>query len=313
MAKKKWYRFYLYLVLEVSQRILFSLPRAVSQRLASVLGTISFYVLTRQRRKTLAHLETVLGQETGSQELTRIASSVFVNLSKTAADVCRFPKLTQSIIDDWVSSDGAIAKLNQVLERGKGAIVLTGHIGNWELLGAYLRLHGYPGKAVGRRIYYDRFNKILVSLRHSAAWPTIYRGEPARIILEELRKNHVLGITPDQDFDSLDGIFVSFFGKPTWTAVSPAKISLASGSAIIPMFMIREGNRYRLFSEDPIWPILDETKEQAIRKMTEMWSGVVERYIRTYPDQWVWMHNRWRTSQVKVQAKPEVLLAEKRN
>ena len=104
-----------------------------------------------------------------------------------------------------------------------------------------------------------------------------------------------MGMLADQDVKELDGIFIPFFGKDTWTATAPAKIALASGAPILPIFIIRENDHYRVFIENPIRPILNGSKEESVRTITEAWSRIVEQYVRRFPDQWVWMHNRWKT------------------
>ena len=210
--------------------------------------------------------------------------------------------MNREVVTRLVSLDNGTGKLEEVLARGHGVIALTGHLGNWELLASYFRHRGFPGAIVARRIYYEPFDRVLVRLRQSGLVSTIYHDDPPRALLAELRANHVVGMSADQDIDRLDGVFVPFFGKPAWTPTAPAKIALASGAAIVPVFLIHEGEGYRLFVEGPIEPLPSHSKEEAIEAMTVAWSQVVERFIRKFPDQWVWMHHRWRTS-------PETMMA----
>ncbi|MBI4368269.1 MAG: lysophospholipid acyltransferase family protein [Candidatus Omnitrophica bacterium] len=295
MAKKKPYRIFLYFGLVLIQRIAAILPREVNYAIATALGTSAYKLLRKERAKTMRHLREAFGPDQSEEAINRIGRGAFVNLSKTAIDVLAFPRFGRKRFERLVHLEGSTEKLDRVLARKKGVIMLTGHLGSWELLAAYFRFLGYPGCLVGRRIYYDRFDRLLVSLRESVSVSTVYRDESPRKILSRLRQNHVVGMSADQDIDSLEGTFVPFFGKPAWTPIGPAKIALASGAPIMPSFMIHEGKSYRLWMEDPIWPIENVSKAEAIQKMTVMWSEVVERYVRRYPDQWVWMHNRWKT------------------
>lgn len=295
MAKKKPYRYLLYLGLELLRHLVLILPRRANYAVATALGVLSYRFLPKEQAKIARHLEEAFGNKKSADEIDKLGKGAFVNLAKSAIDVLWFPKLNRKRIEGLVYLERGTGKIDQALARGNGAIVLTGHIGNWELLASYFRFLGYPGCLVGRRIYYEPFNRLLVSLRKKALVSTIYRDESPRTILEELRANHVVGMSADQDIDSVESMFIPFLGKPAWTPIGPAKIALASGAAIVPAFMIHSGLRYRLFIEDPIWPPETDSKEEAIRVMTEAWSQVVERYIRLYPDQWVWMHNRWKT------------------
>jgi Kdo2-lipid IVA lauroyltransferase/acyltransferase len=298
LAKYKWYRIYFYLLLEAVRTVLLVLPRPISLSLAKSFGAVLYWVLYEERFKIQTNLRIAIADQSDANERKRIGQRIFINLGKTAADVCRLPKFTAKKLGELIHLEGGTNKIDLVRSRGCGGIILTGHIGNWELLGPYIRRFcGYPGCAVGRRIYYEPYNRFLVNLRKSGLVSTIYRDESPRRILAKLKRNQLVGMTPDQDIDSLDGMYIPFFGKNAWTPVAPAKIARASGAPIVPMFVIHVGDRYQLFIEDPIWPIQDESKDAAVRRMTEEWSHVVERYIRQYPDQWVWMHDRWKTKQ----------------
>ncbi len=313
MAKNKPYRYFLYLGLEFLRRLVSIFPRRVNYAIATALGISSYWLLPKERAKIAKHLEQAFGKEKKAGEFYQIGERALVNLAKSAIDVLCFPKLTRERMERLVRLEEGTGKLDQVLAHGKGAIVLTGHIGNWELLASYFRFFGYPGCLVGRRIYYEPYNRILVALRESALVTTVYRDESPRKVLAELKANHIVGMSADQDIDSLEGIFVSFLGKLAWTPTGPAKVALASSAAIVPAFMIHQDDRYRLFIEDPIWPIESESKEEAVRFMTEAWSKVVADYVRRYPDQWVWMHNRWKTKAGSANGSENVLCLEKVN
>ncbi|OGW87014.1 MAG: hypothetical protein A3C35_00630 [Omnitrophica bacterium RIFCSPHIGHO2_02_FULL_46_11] len=295
MSKTRKHRFFLYLGLELLRHLVLILPRWLNHAMASGIGFSAYWILPKERAKTVRHLKEAFGNEKSEREFLKIGQEAFIHLSKSAIDVLCFPKLNQKRIERLVRFDVGRSLLDDALARGNGAIVLTGHIGNWELLASYFRFLGYPGSLVGRRIYYELFNQVLVSLRKSALVSTIYRDESPRQVLAELKANHTIGMSADQDVDSIEGIFVPFFGKPAWTPTGPAKIALASGAAIVPAFMMHEGDHYRLFVEEPIWPSQEESKEKAVKMMTEAWSQIVERYVRLFPNQWVWMHNRWKT------------------
>jgi Kdo2-lipid IVA lauroyltransferase/acyltransferase len=247
LAKKKWYRVYVYLALESVRWFIYVLPRSFAQKLAAGFGSIGYVLLRRHRKSAIENLKFAFGDEKSADELAHIARRNFVHLSQTAADMCRLPKWTRSGMPDLVHAPEGTQALDQAPAAGRGAIVLTGHLGNWELLGPCLRFLGYPGSLVGRRIYYEPYDRVLVSLRRSGLVETIYRDESPRQILEVLKRNHLIGMTTDQDIDSLDGIFIPFLGRDALTAVAPAKISLASGAPILPTFLVHDRGGYRLW------------------------------------------------------------------
>ncbi len=263
-------------------------------------GTVAWWILLRERRKILEHLHFAFGPALDLKSRSKIGMGVFQNLVQAAVDALRMPKLSREELNQLVACEpGFFEKVNEALEHGRGLICLTGHVGNWELVTSFVIWNGYNASVVGRRIYYEPFNRVLERIRAAAGAQVIYRDEPARSILEMLRKNQIIGILPDQDVDSIEGIFVPFFGAPAHTPTAPAKLSYASGAPILPLFLVREGKGYRMIWGELMWPerISDKSeKDEAVRMMTIRWTKAVETVIRKYPDQWVWMHRRWKTT-----------------
>ncbi|OGW81126.1 MAG: hypothetical protein A3G33_10140 [Omnitrophica bacterium RIFCSPLOWO2_12_FULL_44_17] len=302
MSKNKPYRFVLYVLLEIVRHVILILPRLVGYFLADVIGYTASLVLPKEQAKIKKNLRETLGSELTTAELNCVAPKIFINLAKTAVDVFQFPKLSPKRIEQLVPYCEGIENLEMAAKQSHGVIGLSAHIGNWELVAAFV-MNLFPDRMVAviaRKIYYEPFDKVLVSLRKYGRFGTIYRDGGLRQIISVLKKNGIIGIVPDQDVEKLDSIFVDFLGRPAWTPTAPAKISLATGSWIVPMFMIHEKNHYRMYIEKPILPIENMPKEEAIHRMTEQWSAAVEKFVRRYPDQWAWMHNRWKT-----QEKPE--------
>jgi len=293
--KRKPYRYFLYLGLRVLEALVSRLPRQIALSLAAGIGELAFFVARRERKKTLEHLRLAYGAEKSDAELEGLGKRVFRHFAQAAVDMLRLPRLRRQELEPLIEVGDSFSILDRVLSRGRGGIILTAHLGNWELMGAYLRLRGYPGALVGRRIYYDKFDEFLVNLRLSAQLRTIYQDAPAREFLKVLHQNELLGILADQDIDRFDGIFVPFFGRPAYTLTAPVKMALASGAPLIPTFLVRKGNGYRFLVEEPIEVQMRGSREETIREYTERWSRVMEEKIRAYPDQWVWMHRRWKT------------------
>ena len=230
------------------------------------------------------------------QEAVRISH---VRLPR-AVDTLRISNMTHGDFDRLVQEEGVFSKIEQALERGKGLIFVTAHLGNWELITHVIGAHGYKGGVIGRRIYYEPFNRVLERIRRLSGAVIIYRDESPRSVLQILRKNQVIGMLPDQDVDNIEGIFIPFFGKDAYTLTAPAKFAYASGAPILPVFMVREGLRYRLVADELLWSNHQNEREKEIERLTTAWSQVFESMIRRYPEQWVWMHRRWKTQPAKM-------------
>lgn len=296
MAKKKLYRYPLYLLARGTAATLALLPRSVLLLFARGLGKISFALITRQRDKTLENLTFAFGREKSPEEIKDLAGRVFENAAMTAAEILKFPEMNPARIQKIVEAGNAEQVYRDLLARNKGLISLTAHIGNWELLAGAMASLGFQGGVIARRIYYEPFNRWIVGLRSSVNVPTIYRDESPRALLKILKKGGIVGILPDQDIDSLKSIFVDFLGRPAYTPVAPAKLSLASGAPILPNFLLRsERGKYRLLMGQPIDPADFSKSDDAVHDLTCAWMKACEEVIRKYPDQWAWMHNRWKT------------------
>jgi len=294
--KNKPYRYLLYLGLRILQPIVLFLPRKFSFQIGKVLARLAFFFILKEREKTIRHLTLAYAGEKTTQEIYGLAYRVFLHWGEAVVEALRVPRLNRDKVDRLVETGDGLAKIERILDEGKGMILLTAHLGNWELLAALVRLHGHPGTVVGKEIYYEKYNQEILRLRGHITLRTIYQDASPRELLEVLRKKEILGILPDQDIDSLEGIFVPFFGRPAYTVTSPVKLALVSGAPIVPVFLVRHGPHYRLLVEEPIRVEKKEDREDTIREYTERWSRVIEDKIRTYPEQWVWMHRRWKTA-----------------
>ncbi len=274
--------------------MIYLLPIRVSRPLGGFAGNVAYFVLGRYRRIALENLSIAFGSLKTPLEIRRIAGKVFENLGKNAAEMLGFPKLNSGNIDRLVEITG-LDKVDKALGAGKGVIVITGHFGNWELLALSIRVKGYHGAVIGRRIYFYKYDAFLNYLRGTHDVNVIYRDDSPKKILRVLKSNGIIGILADQDVDSVDGVFVPFFGRDAYTPSGPVLLARASGAVLMPAFIVRRDGRHTLVFEDPVE--LEDTgdKERDLAANTMKWSAVVESYIRRYPEQWVWMHRRWKT------------------
>ena len=269
------------------------LPLRLARALGRTAGRLAYALLRGQRRLVLAHLELAFGSTVTRAQRTRIARGVFSNLGQNAMEWMVLPRLSSRALQQLIASAG-VEHLRHVLQQGRGAIMVTAHFGDWELISPYLRTLGFEGGVVARRLRYPEYERFLHSLRGARGIQTLTRGS-LKEVATLLRANQLVGMLPDQDIDSLEGVFVNFFGRPAHTPVGPAALSLMTGAPIVPCFMIRQGPTFQLVIDPPIPMPQTSDRAAALTQLTQAWSGIVERYIRQYPDQWVWMHRRWKT------------------
>ena len=272
------------------------LPLRLTQCVGAMLGQAGYWVLAPYRRVTLQQLEQALGHETTPRKRRRIARRLFRHLGMNFMEWLSLSKLTARNIDRYIAAPGAIERVRAALARGNGVIILSAHLGNWEYLATYFGLHGVKGGVVARRLRYPEYEQYLLRVRRSQRIETFDRETSFRELVRRLRGNECIGILPDQDVDGVESVFVEFFGRPAHTPVGPVALAMSSGAVILPSYIVREGWRHRIYLDEPIELAQTGDRQRDLIENTQRWSRVTESYIRRYPDQWVWMHRRWKTS-----------------
>ncbi|MBL7155753.1 MAG: lysophospholipid acyltransferase family protein [Candidatus Omnitrophica bacterium] len=291
--KIKTRRYYIYYLARIGIFLVSMLPVKVGLVLAELAGKVIYLLLKEPREIAFENLKSSFPEKTDA-EIARIVKGVFLNLCKNAIELLNAYKINKGNIDKWVRPEG-VDIIEKAFSQKNGIIVLASHFGNWDLMAMWFALKGYGANAIAKRIYFERYENLMNKMRSAKGIKIIYREESPKKILAALKRNEPLGILADQDVDSVDGVFVDFFGKPAFTPKSPVAIALASKAPLIPCFLIREKSGHRLVFEKPIEIVDKGNKEETIRFNTQEWSRVVESYIRKYPSQWVWMHKRWKT------------------
>ncbi len=295
MAKKnKFYRHIIYYAVVAAQKVFSALPYRLGFSFGGTIGKITYHVLLKERKRTLTHLRTAFGDEKSVAEYESIGKRMFEHYGKTIAELGLIKKIILNI-DERVRFEG-LHHVDEALKAGKGAIIVMAHFGNWELMGAALAFKGYPCHAIARRIYFEKYNRLLSDFRATMKVRTIYRDESPKTMLKALKSNGIVGFAVDQDIDSVESVFVDFFGRPAYTATAPVRFAMLSGAPLIPSFIVREGMNHRILVQPPV-PI-DNTgnREEDVKVTTQRWVRIQEDFIRRYPHFWVWNHRRWKTS-----------------
>jgi len=182
------------------------------------------------------------------------------------------------------------------LEHGAGAILFTGHFGNWELLGALIARCGYPIHVTDTNHSNRRVHELISDLRIRQGMKIIAPSEPLSRIMDVVSRNGFVAYLADQDARH-HGIFVDFFGRPASTVRGPAICSVRLGCPIVAGFLIREGHdRHRAVFEKPMWPDRSLGSSEAVHELTQRFTLLLEKYVREHPGQYFWMHRRWKTA-----------------
>ena len=298
MARNRPRRAVIFLLFRPMSFIVSALPIRIGLMLGQALGGLSFYILKKERERALRNLDIAFGPSKSSAEKRGIAKKVFENLGKSFVEIVSIQKFNKNNINKYISC-GNIDILRRFVRDGKGAIILSAHFGNWELLAHYLSMQGLPLNVIARRVRMDWLEAFLSRIRKKNNVNVIYRDASAKEIVDLLRKKEFVGIMPDQDMDSVSGVFVDFFGKSAWTPNGAAILNYLTGVDIVPCFIARRPFGHEFFAGAPIEPAKTGDREKDILENTGRYTKVIEDYIRRFPEQWVWFHDRWKTKNGK--------------
>jgi Kdo2-lipid IVA lauroyltransferase/acyltransferase len=293
---KKVLRAFLLSVLKMIAFVSRQLPWRLGVNIGGLLGILAFHLLRRDRERSYEHLQIAFGPNTPPEKLALIAKRNFCNLGKGLIEVLNLRHLKDVQLDALVSVEGE-EYLREAHENGLGVVLITGHIGNWELMAAILSKRGHRLNVIAAPLYDPNIDDWIVSLRSRFNVETISRGSPSasRKILGVLKKKEILGLLIDQD-TKVEGVFVDFFNKKAHTPAGAAQLALRSHATTIMCFVTRlPGGRHRITIEKPMTLFRSGNKEQDVEVNTAMFTSRIEEVVKQYPEQWVWMHRRWRT------------------
>lgn len=272
------------------------LPRKASMQTGASLGALVYLLLKEERAKTLSNLRIAYGDVKSEAEIAVMAREVWVNLGKSGVEFAI--KMGQEEPGEFFSDIEVIGNeyLQEAYRQGRGTLGLISHMGCWEATALCVPMLGIPAYAIGRKLRNEQLNALLFESRGKKGVPTLARGSSYKTILRVLSENNVIGILIDQDTD-VRGVFVDFYGKPAYTPIGAAMLAMDSGAPVLPMFYLRKPDDTYAFIIEPEIPLAMTGNRRAdMEENTRRFHAVIEKYIRKYPTQWVWMHNRWKTS-----------------
>ncbi|MBI3698051.1 MAG: lysophospholipid acyltransferase family protein [Acidobacteria bacterium] len=229
-------------------------------------------------------------------EREAIIRGVYRTLTRSLLCFARFPHLSRDNIADWIRYQG-YEHFELALARGKGVLFLTAHLGNWELSALAHGLYGNPMHIVVRPLDNPRLDRLIARYRTLSGNRIIEKTDSPRRIFEALAANHAVGMLIDQNASPDNGVFVEFFGKQACASTGLTKIALRTGAAVIPGFALWDAaeGRYVLRFWPPVEMTLSGDSDADVRTNTQRMHTVLEQIIRQHPDQWLWIHRRWKT------------------
>jgi Kdo2-lipid IVA lauroyltransferase/acyltransferase len=271
------------------------LPRSAARSLAANVAR-GMYAVTPRLRKVAEFNLRLAFPDWDEQQRNAVIRGMVRNLGWMAAEFARFPRYTRENIGDVLILDGHENFL-EGQQRGNGVLYLTGHIGAWELSSFAHALYGFPLHYMARPLDNARVDRLVNRYRCLSGNQPIFKNESARVLLKILRESGTVGILADQNTMPEEGIFVDFFGKTACTSTGIARVALRTEAAVVPGYAVWDESigKYRLRFEPAVKLIRTGDTERDVSVNTQKFAQVIEGIIRQYPEQWVWVHARWKT------------------
>jgi KDO2-lipid IV(A) lauroyltransferase len=276
-------------------KLLGSPPRGLARAVGAGVGRIALVAVPRLRRTGHRNLELAFPQKTAA-ERQLILSRLYRNLGWLLAEFCQMPHYTPESTKSFIRYEGLEHYL-AARERGKGVLILTGHLGAWELSSFYHSLMGYPMSIVIRRLDNPLVDRLVNHIRCLHGNQVLHKDDFARGLLASMRRGETVGILMDTNMTPPQGAFVDFFGHQACTGSGLARVAMKTGATVMPGFLLWEEatRQYVLRFGAPLTLARSGDLEADAIANTALFTKVIEEYIRQYPDQWLWVHRRWKT------------------
>jgi KDO2-lipid IV(A) lauroyltransferase len=276
-------------------RTLGVMPRGLARLVAGLLAFVVYWTFGRLRRVGVRNMELAL-PKVSEGERARILRGVYRSLGRQLVEFCRMDGYTPENTRDRIRTEGLEHYL-AAKARGRGVLIVTGHLGAWELSSFYHSLMGYPMGMVIRRLDNRRLDDYVNRIRCLHGNRVLHKDDFARGLLTAMRAGETVGILMDTNMSPPQGVFVEFFGRLACTASGLARVALKTGAAVLPGFMVWEAaeQKYVLrFGPELNFTKTGEAEADALAA-TQICAEATEEWIRRYPDQWLWIHRRWKT------------------
>ncbi len=279
------------------------LPRPIALKTGQAFGALARMVLPHLRRRAGVNLLLAF-PDLSENERERIERGAFRNLGRLLGEISRFPRLNRDNISSIVAYEGLENYLNAKAQ-GRGVILLTGHIGAWELSVYAHSIYGHPMSFLARRVDNPLVERLAENYRARYGNRSIDKKGSVREVLKTLKSGGVVGILADLNSSREEGVFCDFFGVQACTTGGAATLALRTGAVVLPGYLVWDepARIHRLHFEQPIETIDTGNQKEDVLANTARYTKALETIIRRRPDQWLWIHRRWRT---RPEGEPEI-------
>ena len=270
------------------------LPHRVARASCAVLATLSYWLWPRLRKVGLFNLRMAF-PEWSERRRRRVLFGLFRNFGRTLADFAHFPRWNRQNIERLIIYDG-FENYASAQSQGRGVLFLTAHFGNWELGSFAHGVYGYPCHFVVRELDNLLIDQLINRYRCLSGGQAIEKRDFARQVLRAFSQGEAVGVLMDQNMALGEGAFVDFFGHPACTTTGPARVAMKTGVPIVLGLVIWDSKlkKYRLHFDSVEWVKRDDPEEEVLAN-TANFTRLIEEYVRRYPEQWLWVHRRWKT------------------
>ncbi|HEX4580451.1 MAG TPA: lysophospholipid acyltransferase family protein [Acidobacteriaceae bacterium] len=284
-----------FIIVWVLVRALGALPRSFARTVGAGLGAVAFAFTGRLRRTGERNLQ-IAYPESDPAWRTRTLRQLYRNLGLHLAEFCRMARYTPESTRSTIRYAGLEHYL-AARDQGRGVLVVTGHLGLWELSSFYHSLMGYPMSMVIRRLDNPLVDRLVNGIRCLHGNTVLHKDDFARGLLGAMRRGDTVGILMDTNMTPPQGVFVDFFGTPACTASGLARVGMRTGAAMLPGFLTwrEEEKKYVLEFGERLELICTGNDEQDMVTNTQLCTTAIEAWVRRYPEQWLWVHRRWKT------------------
>src|SRR5271166_1641124 len=276
-------------------RLIGALPRPLARGVGILIAGLVYHLHPRLRRVGMRNLQLAFPKES-QKERRKILRAVYVSLGRLLGEVCLFPSYTPENASQVAVYQG-FENFEAAEKRGKGVLFLTGHFGGWEIGSFFHSLQGHPMRIVVRPLDNPYVDALVTAYRTLHGNSLIGKQGFARGLLAAMQDNETVGILMDTNMTPPQGVFVDFFGIPACTAVGIARVALHTDAAVVPAFTIWDPvlRKYRVEFSPAVELVRTGDDEADAVANTALFNRIFENYVRKYPDQWLWVHRRWKT------------------
>ena len=276
-------------------RMIALLPRPLARAVGISIGMSVYLPFARLRRVGQRNLEIAFPNKSLS-ERKKLLRAMYVSLGRLLAEFCLFPQYTRQNVERIAVYQG-FENFEQAEQLGKGVLLLTGHVGGWEIGSFVHSLYGHPMNIVVRPLDNPYLNRMAEEFRSRFGNRLLPKQDFARGLLSAMQKGETVGILMDTNMTPPQGDFVPFFGVLACTATGLARVAMKTGAAVVPAFTIWDDQlrKYRVEFQPAIKLVHSDNHDADVLANTALFNRAIEDTIRRHPDQWLWVHRRWKT------------------